>query len=422
MKLKTYIGMMLAAAVVLPATVTAQNKPFVEARGNVNPVPLPPGGPAPRLSDGKVDLSGVWFSGPTGKANAWSVVPDAPVKQDPMPYQPWLQQKLDGLSRADRQFKDLLAPGGLRQVTELETELKTELLYLIAKCGGGKRVDEVRSLYGMDAIQVLGDHEVDQEKTLLQGPTLDQIDALMRNVREELQPVKDLLDQIPGGPEAPTTTDIPARLQRVIPLLRDAGVHSGADLLEQQCAQLSACTEQTGGASRDVLAAVAEALLFVDSTLEGLLKSQGILRTSGEQGQAAATQMMARTILDEARIQMLNGAREAVETVKRGVTGFVESGHDAQMLAGAEQQLATVKGALAILEHRHAARVAATTAEILMSAVAAAQSDKAKENLAESLADILICLEYYMTALGNDETPDPIMLKLADESLASLRG
>ena len=30
-----------------------EQKPFVEARGSVKPVPLPPGGPAPRMSDGK---------------------------------------------------------------------------------------------------------------------------------------------------------------------------------------------------------------------------------------------------------------------------------------------------------------------------------------------------------------------------------
>ena len=102
------LSLLLAAAPVWaqnPAgTSPGAGKPFVEARGNVTPVPLPPGGPAPRMSDGKVDLSGVWFSGPTGKANAWSVVPDAPQRQDPMPYQPWLEAKLNGLSRAERQL------------------------------------------------------------------------------------------------------------------------------------------------------------------------------------------------------------------------------------------------------------------------------------------------------------------------------
>jgi hypothetical protein len=84
------------------------NKPFVEARGSVKPVPLPPGGPAPRMSDGHVDLSGVWFSGPTGKANAWSVVPDEPLKEDPVPFQPAAAAKIKAMTRTER---ELNSPG-----------------------------------------------------------------------------------------------------------------------------------------------------------------------------------------------------------------------------------------------------------------------------------------------------------------------
>jgi hypothetical protein len=76
----------LAALCLLTAVAGAQDPPktFVEARGNVIPVPQPPGGPPPRMTDGHVDFSGVWFSGPTGKANAWSVVAEAPTtRQDP---------------------------------------------------------------------------------------------------------------------------------------------------------------------------------------------------------------------------------------------------------------------------------------------------------------------------------------------------
>ena len=110
-----HIGAALAVVAALSMAVAAQqrqqtqqqqpDKQFVEARGSVKPVPLPPGGPPPRMSDGKVDLSGVWFSGPTGKANAWSVVPDEPEKEDPVPFRPEAAAKLQAMTRTERQLK-----------------------------------------------------------------------------------------------------------------------------------------------------------------------------------------------------------------------------------------------------------------------------------------------------------------------------
>jgi hypothetical protein len=108
---RTHIGLVVAAAVALSGAVAAQDKQepagkkFVEARGSVKPVPLPPGGPPPRMSDGHVDLSGVWFSGPTGKANAWSVVPDVPVKEDPVPFRPETAAKIKAMTRTERELK-----------------------------------------------------------------------------------------------------------------------------------------------------------------------------------------------------------------------------------------------------------------------------------------------------------------------------
>jgi hypothetical protein len=103
--MKRHIYMTLAAAL-FSATAAAQDPPktFIEARGSVKPVPLPPGGPTPRMADGKPDLSGVWFPGPTGRANAWSVVPDEPVKEDPIPFQPWALEKYNAMSRTEKEL------------------------------------------------------------------------------------------------------------------------------------------------------------------------------------------------------------------------------------------------------------------------------------------------------------------------------
>ena len=105
-------AVLMLAAIALSATPAfaqiedsgERDKTFVEARGNVRPVPLPPGGPPPRMSDGHVDLSGTWFSGPTGRANAWSVVPDEPVAQAPIPFKPEVKAKIEALTRAEREL------------------------------------------------------------------------------------------------------------------------------------------------------------------------------------------------------------------------------------------------------------------------------------------------------------------------------
>jgi len=99
--MRIYVVLIVAALCVLPVATGAQEKPFVQARGSVVPVPLPPGGPPPRMSDGHVDLSGVWFPGPTGKANAWSVVPEQRAKEDPIPFQPWAEAKYKSFTRVD---------------------------------------------------------------------------------------------------------------------------------------------------------------------------------------------------------------------------------------------------------------------------------------------------------------------------------
>lgn len=100
--MKACIAVTLAATCLLSVATVAQEQEFVEAIGNVRPVALPPGGDPPRLSDGHIDFSGVWFEGSTGKANQWSVVPDerGPA-QDPIPFLPAVKAKLDSMSRTE---------------------------------------------------------------------------------------------------------------------------------------------------------------------------------------------------------------------------------------------------------------------------------------------------------------------------------
>ena len=67
--MKMHISVTLAAFSLLSAAAAAQDPPktFVEARGNVRPVPLPPGGAPPRMADGKSICQASGSPAPRGK-------------------------------------------------------------------------------------------------------------------------------------------------------------------------------------------------------------------------------------------------------------------------------------------------------------------------------------------------------------------
>ena len=79
----TCLSAVVGVVYLISATAAAQQRrgntseqpkpPVVAARGTTDLPPLPPGGPTPRMADGRSDLTGVWFAGNIGRASAWSL-------------------------------------------------------------------------------------------------------------------------------------------------------------------------------------------------------------------------------------------------------------------------------------------------------------------------------------------------------------
>jgi hypothetical protein len=91
----------LAVLSMLSIAVGAQEgKPIV---GNGRQTPLPPGGPAPRLGDGHVDFSGVWYPGPYGMVGSGSGG-EKRAKDPPVPFQPWAAAKIKAMTPTELQL------------------------------------------------------------------------------------------------------------------------------------------------------------------------------------------------------------------------------------------------------------------------------------------------------------------------------
>jgi hypothetical protein len=73
--------------------------------------PLPPGGSAPRSTDGHPDLSGIWFPGLMGREDLTAESDPAHLQFDPKvtpeekpPFQPWAAAKIKAMSEIDLQL------------------------------------------------------------------------------------------------------------------------------------------------------------------------------------------------------------------------------------------------------------------------------------------------------------------------------
>ena len=113
----TYRGITLAAAILawmvsIPSAGQdergkASGQTISERKGAPNSQPLPPGGPPPRLPDGHIDLSGVWYPGTTG---TFDFIKNPPAQrqfdpkatpEDPPSFQPWALAKIKAMSQTD---------------------------------------------------------------------------------------------------------------------------------------------------------------------------------------------------------------------------------------------------------------------------------------------------------------------------------
>ena len=316
------------------------------------------------------------------------------------------------LSRADRQFREVGREG------PLDRETRAALVLLLLKTRQSGKAGAACDVLGVERTQP-SDRELAEERRLLMGTSVASVDSMARALRGDVHGVKTQLEAagaagVLGVAEAAAIRDT---LRRVSSTLRDGGLAGTATTLESQLDRIGVHGEEL---RREEIMSIADALVGVETTLAGLSSAQGLARAMREQMRGEGGES-GRQMLDLARIAMLGTAREAIDQIKNCVTAYVDGGFDRSSLEPAMPHFPGVRGSLLILGRAVPAQLVAETAR-LVEDVAGGQASASPDPFAEALADLLICLEYYLTALEHSEDPDPLMLKLGQESLHAMRG
>jgi len=319
------------------------------------------------------------------------------------------------LARGERMFRSYIR--GEAAAAALGDALREELLALVTRTRDGARARQILDSAGIEG-SAATDTELAAAREGMLGESAEEIAALSARLQGEFQKLREELERLSAQGNAGTAAleQVGAALAGIVRELDVGGVPQAAHALRGELAEIEARIARGTSIDRSGMHGIADAVIEAEAALAARARGAVALRATD----AATTPAARHGMLDEARAALLQNARDCLEAVKRDIAAYADTRFDGQLLAGAVEPLEAVRGGLSILEHPRAAAVAADMAATLRR-IRAGTDSVAIDRQADLLADVLICLEYYLSALANGEAPDPMVLGLAEQSLAALQ-
>lgn len=306
---------------------------------------------------------------------------------------------------------------------EIPAAVEKELLYLLMISSYREGlVARFLENTGIEALQP-PDHALSALKREMLGPGFETLTSVVNELRSELRNAKDMLEILmqSGNTDEEELRPLVGTLEQVADVLRVLNLTSLAELLEQLAQSLHTLREQGKYDSQSVFSDVADALLFVESSLDQLdrhkLSQSDLAEITGERRK----EITSGNLLVDATNIALKESQSGINLAKRAISSYVESGYDITHISNVARTLDGIRGACQLLGKKRVTQVLLASVRFIDDYVKNKdRNDQDKQQLLETLADALISLEYYLSELATRHTADENTLKIAEESLASL--
>jgi hypothetical protein len=198
------------------------------------------------------------------------------------------------------------------------------------------------------------------------------------------------------------------------------GLTAAGSTLKQEITKIEGWRDsgETGDA-KDLLE-VADALLYVESTVSGLDQLHLSDDKLAQANSIARAEVIASSQLAEAEMVVIQEAESGLALVKRALNSFAESNYDRGHIKNVTATLHGVRGGMIVLHLDRAANVVAACTEFIDESLLQNDQPAALQQLLETFADAVIGLEYYLDAIKSDKNASDAVLEIAEESLQAL--
>lgn len=332
------------------------------------------------------------------------------------------QQRKRILGQIEKQFRLYDKTTDEALAAEMNPKTQSEFLYLVSISGSeSETVKTLLSAYGVTAPSI-NDKLLQTELAAMVGPSAATVQSMSDAINEEIRSMKDVLE-VTAGHALDSHAELEpliGRLSQLASTLHLVGLPEPSKTLVEQSELIKSWVEARSDLESEQLLEVADALLYVESTLKTMLFGKLSADEQAELKNLSRQEVIASSHIAEAEMIVIKESQTAISMAKRAISSYVESNFDLGHIANVASTLDSVRGGLIMLNKQHAADVLTRAGKFIETKLEKPLQEEQSRQLLDTLADSLVSLEYYLMEMETQNSPDESILDVADESLAAL--
>jgi chemosensory pili system protein ChpA (sensor histidine kinase/response regulator) len=318
----------------------------------------------------------------------------------------------------DRQIKRIIDEGEPAFNNNPPVELLKNLLYYVAtSTSQGTRTGQIKMAFSLDQL-LPGSVDVNEAFAQLRGSNTDLMQSVSSVIKEDLLHVKDQLDIFVRTKDKPVSDLEPLteHLNRISDTLAMLGLGDLHKIIQDQNRSVTELAQSGEQPSEISLMEIASALLYVESSLEGV--------QSTASSSALGAEEKVDTLLPPSEQRQLNNlvigeATKLVAEVKESFNAYAVDTANRSAIQSTPEKLDQVRGVLSILNLNRAANLLNTSIDYIRHQLLRDDIEPNQKAL-DLVADVITSIEYFLEAVAEDRGHPENILSVAETSAQEL--
>ena len=318
------------------------------------------------------------------------------------------------LGKVDQELRRMMLHGERELLLQQPIDLIKNLLYYVAQpeCNGPKS-QAIKTAYRLE--QFLPSDQGDGSSASIVGPNQELLKTVSDAIKVDLELVKSNLENYVTGDLAATDQlmSVPGELHVISDTLAMLGLGAQRQMIESQINMIVGITSGIEQPDQSRLLEMAAELIQVDHALELMQKGQ-LVQSEDKAASDSASQTFE---MGNMLTAVVSAVLDDIQKIKEAILDFVKDSTRVENLQLSQSLLREAQGALALLNQEAAVKLVDGLVRYLESRDVV---DFMESQRLDQLSQVVVSVEYFVEALGEQRQDAESILGFAESQLAQL--